>query len=173
MIAALRQEKLLKVLASPTLVTVDGRPASCLVGGEIPMPVVNSDESMGVAFRKYGTQVDVVATLVGAGKVRLEIRPRCSEIDPTTSVTVQGVQVPSLRVREMDTGFEMELGQTAVLGGAVQERTHKVVGKSADEFVATREEVQTIFLVTPELVEAQPPRQADAASGRASRARSR
>lgn len=125
-IRALRRNNLVKVLASPTLVAVDGRPASFNSGGEIPIIVPAGLGQVGIEFREFGTRLDFVAKVLKGGKIWLEVRPYVSEIDPTRSVTLQGVNVPGLRSRFLETGVEIGAGQTLALGGLLQVRTEAI-----------------------------------------------
>lgn len=125
-IRALRQNNLVKVLANPTLTAVDGRPASFNVGGEFPIVVPSGLGQVGIQYREYGTRVDFVAKIKGNGRIGLEVRPYVSEIDPTRSVTIEGTSVPALRSRFLETGVELQAGQTLALGGLLQMRTESV-----------------------------------------------
>ena len=111
-ISALQKNQLLKVLAEPTLVTVSGRPAYFLSGGEMPIPIPQSLGTISIQFRKFGTQVDFVPIVLGNGRIRLEVRPKISEIDNTIGTTLNNTTVPGFRSREVDTGVEMMAGQT-------------------------------------------------------------
>lgn len=122
-IHALRQNNLVKVLANPTLTAVDGRPASFNAGGEIPIVVPSGLGQNTVQYREFGTRVDYVAKIRGGGRIYLEVRPYVSEIDPTRSVTLNGINVPGLRSRYLETGVELQAGQTLALGGLLQTRT--------------------------------------------------
>ncbi|HRX80263.1 MAG TPA: pilus assembly protein N-terminal domain-containing protein, partial [Pirellulaceae bacterium] len=119
-IDALRQYNLVKVLAEPTLVTVSGRPASFSSGGEFPIIVPQSLGTVSIEYRQFGTRVDFVPIVLGNGRVRLEVRPQVSEIDPARSVTINNTTVPGLRTRWVDTGVEMKAGQTLALAGLIQ-----------------------------------------------------
>jgi pilus assembly protein CpaC len=150
---ALKQEKLVKVLAEPSLVTVDGRPASYLVGGEVGVPAApKSGRPSAREFRNIGTQIDFLPTLLGDDKLKFEIRARVSQLDPALDRVVNGETYPGVRSVEVDTGLSMSFGQTAVIAGLVQQRAAKGDGESNEE-AAHHELVETIFLVTPELVE--------------------
>ncbi|MBX3422081.1 MAG: pilus assembly protein N-terminal domain-containing protein [Pirellulaceae bacterium] len=123
---ALKRNNLIKVLASPTLTAVDGRPASFNVGGEIPIVVPSGLGQVTVQFREFGTRLDYVAKVLGNGKIYLEVRPYVSELDPSRSVTVSGISVPGLRSRFLETGVELNAGQTLALGGLLQVRTEVI-----------------------------------------------
>ncbi|NUQ64609.1 MAG: type II and III secretion system protein family protein [Pirellulales bacterium] len=161
---ALRQDNLMKVLAEPTLVTVSGRPAFFNVGGEIPVLVPQSLGTVAIEWKKFGTQIDFVPIVLGNGQIRLEVRPRVSEIDPSRSVTLDTYTIPGLRVREVETGVEMKAGQTLAIAGLVQERTEALrrglpwvgelpyVGTLFGRVREERNEIELLILVTPELV---------------------
>jgi pilus assembly protein CpaC len=68
----------------------------------------------------------MVAKVRGEGRIWLEVRPYVSEIDPTRSVTLQGISVPGLRSRFLETGVELQAGQTLALGGLLQMRTESI-----------------------------------------------
>lgn len=125
-IRALRRNNLVKVLASPTLTAVDGRPASFNSGGEIPIIVPAGLGQVAIQFREFGTRLDYVAKVKGNGRIWLEVRPYVSEIDPSRSVTIDGISVPGLRSRFLETGVELGAGQTLALGGLLQVRTETV-----------------------------------------------
>jgi pilus assembly protein CpaC len=148
-IKALRQNNLVKVLANPTLTAVDGRPASFNVGGEIPIVVPSGLGQVGIQYREYGTRVDYVAKIRGEGRVYLEVRPYVSEIDPTRSVTILGTSVPGLRSRFLETGVELQAGQTLALGGLLQMRTESI--NSGLPFFSDLPYLGALFRTTREL----------------------
>jgi len=166
---ALRQNDLMKILAEPKLVTVSGRPASFNVGGEFPVLVPQTLGTVSIEYKKFGTQVDFVPLVLGNGNIRLEVRPRVSEIDSTRSVTIQDFEIPGLRVREADTGVEMKPGQTLAMAGLVQTRVEAFnrglpvladlpwIGAAFRSVQHENNEIELLILVRPELVEAMDP----------------
>lgn len=165
-IDALRQYNLVKVLAEPTLVTVSGRPASFSSGGEFPIIVPQSLGTVSVEYRQFGTRVDFVPIVLGNGRVRLEVRPQVSEIDPSRSVTINNTTVPGLRTRWVDTGVEMKAGQTLPLAGLIQTQIESQnvglpwladlpgVGAAFRRVREQNNEIELLILVTPEFVDA-------------------
>ena len=81
LVESLQKDKLAKVLAEPTLVTVSGRPACFQSGGEIPIIVPQSSGTMTTEYRQTGTRVDCVGTVMENGQVRLELSSTVSEVD--------------------------------------------------------------------------------------------
>ncbi|MEX0711278.1 MAG: pilus assembly protein N-terminal domain-containing protein [Pirellulales bacterium] len=165
----LQQRNLAKILAEPQLVTVSGRPAFFNSGGEFPILVPQSLGTVSVQYRKFGTQVDFVPIVLGNGAIRLEVRPRVSEIDPSRSVTINDTSVPGLRVREVDTGVEMRAGQTLAIAGLVQNRVEAQVrgvpwvsdlpwvGAAFRRTSEEVNEIELLIMVTPQLVDALDP----------------
>jgi pilus assembly protein CpaC len=165
-VEALRRNDLLKILAEPTLITVSGRPAFFNSGGEFPIIVPQSLGTSSIEYKKFGTQVDFVPIVLGNGNIRLEVRPRVSELDESRGVSINGVTVPALKERVVDTAVEMKPGQTLALAGLVQtklESSNTGLPWLADlpylgvPFRRVREEineVELLILVTPEVVDA-------------------
>lgn len=162
---ALRQDNLAKIMAEPALMTVSGRPASFNVGGEIPVLVPQSLGTTSIEYKKYGTQLDFIPIVQGNGLIRLEIRPRISEIDPSRSVVLAGINVPALRSRDAETGVELRAGQTLAIAGLVQYRSESMnrglpwisevpyLGVLFRKTEETLNEIELLITVTPELVE--------------------
>lgn len=163
---ALRQHDLAKICSEPTLVTQSGRPAYFLVGGEIPYSVSQGLGAVSIEWKNYGTRIDFVPFVLGNGKIRLEIRPRVSEVDNTRS-TIAGV--PAIKLRESDTGVELAAGQTLAIAGLVQTRVEAqnrglpwvseapYVGALFRRVKEENNEIETLILVTPEIVDAMDP----------------
>lgn len=120
--AELKQAGALKVLAEPTVITTSGHSATLSTGGEYPIPVPQPNGDSTIEFKEFGTRLDLLPVLLGEGRVRLEIRPRVSELDFNHTVMVAGKKVPAFRTRMVDTVTEMNLGETLVLAGLVQHR---------------------------------------------------
>lgn len=166
---ALRQNDLMKILAEPKLVTISGRPASFNVGGEFPVIVPQSLGTVSIQYKKFGTQVEFVPLVLGNGTIRLEVRPRVSEIDSSRNVVVNNFTIPALRVREVDTGVELNAGQTLAIAGLVQTRIEAQnkglplladipwLGAAFRTVQETSNEIELLILVRPELVDALDP----------------
>lgn len=166
---ALQQNNIAKVLAEPNLVAVSGRPAQFNAGGEIPILVPQSLGTASIEYKKFGTQVDFLPIVLGNGNIRLEVRPRISELDDTLSVTIDNFVIPGLTVREVDTAVEMRAGQTFALAGLIQERVEgvnrglpfladvPVLGVPFRKVEEEVNEVELLILVTPEFVDAMDP----------------
>jgi len=171
LLQALREDSLMKILAEPTLVTVSGRPAYFLVGGEVPTLVPQSLGTVSVEYKRYGTQVDFVPIVLGNGRIRLEVRPKVSDIDNGRSIQYQGFTIYAFNSREVDTGVELQAGETLAIAGLVQDRMESdrraipwvgelpYVGAMFRRVKVRKNTIELLVLVTPELVCAMPPDQ--------------
>jgi pilus assembly protein CpaC len=163
---AVRRYDLAKILSEPTLVTVSGRPAFFNVGGEIPILVPQSLGTTSIEYKKFGTQLDFVPIVLGNGNIRLEVRPRISELDNSIGVTIDSTTVPGLRVREVETGVEMKAGQTLAIAGLLETRVEAsntgipwlsdlpYFGVPFRRTTNKDNEIELLIFVTPQLIEA-------------------
>ncbi|TWT95975.1 Type II secretion system protein D precursor [Botrimarina colliarenosi] len=170
-IDALQRKSIAKILAEPNIVAVSGRPAQFNEGGEIPIIVPQSLGNVAIEYKPFGTQVDFLPIVLGNGKIRLEVRPRISDLDFGNAVTINNTQVPALTVRQVDTAVEMNAGQTFAIAGLIQQRSIgsnagvpfladlPIIGAPFRRVSSETEEVELLILVTPELVDAMEPHQ--------------
>ena len=162
---ALQRNNLAKILADPTITAISGRPAHFNVGGELPIIIPSGIGQTTVEYKKFGTQVDFLPIVLGNGNIRLEVRPRVSELDDTRSVNVGAFSVPALKVREVDTAVELKAGQTLALAGLVQTRIDSserglpfisdlpYIGSLFRKVTEEVNEIELLILVTPEFVD--------------------
>lgn len=160
---ALKEESLLKVLAEPNLVAINGRPANFLNGGEFPILVPQGFGTVSVQFRPFGVRLEFVANNTGNGRVRLDVTPEVSDRDFTNSVNVNGIVVPALTVRRANTQVEMNVGETLIIAGLisnrVQARAVKTpflgelpwIGAAFRRVSYDEAETELLIMVTPEL----------------------
>src|SRR5262249_8486374 len=135
------------------------------VGGEIPIVVPQSLGTASIEFKPFGTQIDYLPIVLGNGNIRLEVRPRISEIDDSRSVIVQNFVIPALTVRQVDTAVEMKAGQTFALAVLVQEKTKTlkrglpyvqdmpIIGVPFRKVEDEVNEIELLIIVTPEFVD--------------------
>jgi pilus assembly protein CpaC len=168
---ALRSNSLLKVLAEPNLVALNGHTASFLAGGEFPVPVatttVGGGSTPNVQFREFGVRLGFLATILDHGVIRLVVDPEVSNIDRTLSTVLVpgGTPVPGLDTRKAHTVVELREGQTLAIAGLLQVTldgtTDRIPGLGGLPILGpffsltdnTRTEKELLVLVTPYLVE--------------------
>lgn len=107
-----------QILSNPKVVTKNGKTATISVGGEIPMPVVNS-QGVGSEMAKYGVKLTVMPTIIPErGKViDLQVDLTISTPDYSKVVVIGGGTYPSFNERVINTNVELNSGETLVIGG--------------------------------------------------------
>jgi pilus assembly protein CpaC len=163
-IEALKEEKLLKVLSEPSLLAMNGRPATLLSGGEFPFLIPQAFGTNTVEWRKFGVQLEAVPIILGNGMVRLEIMPTVEERDFANATSLNGTTIPALTTRKINTQAELGFGQTLMLAGLLSSRetaeTAKIpflgelpwVGALFRKVKYDQVETELVILITPELV---------------------
>ncbi len=167
LLQALRNENLIKVLAEPTLVTLSGKSASFISGGEQAIPVPAGLGQVGVQFEEFGTRLNFLPILLGDGKIWIEVEPEISDLNPAFGTVINGTSVPGRSTQRVHTTVMLEPGQTFVIGGLIERRVTAATAKvpvigelpfigaafSAKSFDET--ETELLISVTPYLVDPQ------------------
>lgn len=123
---ALERKGLAKILAEPTLVALSGERASFLAGGEFPIPVVQSGSNGGtsnaitVEYKPFGVSLAFTPTVLSDKVVSMVIEPEVSSIDPTASITINGLVVPGLQTRRANTTVQLRDGESFVIAGLLR-----------------------------------------------------
>jgi pilus assembly protein CpaC len=132
-IDALKEEGLLKVLAEPTLITLSGKTASFLAGGEIPIPVPQSTGGGGttvtIEYKPFGIGLNFTPTVLGNKKIGMQVAPEVSDVDYTNAFTTGGLVVPAFNTRRVSTTIELADGQSFAIAGLLKEDVREVVSK--------------------------------------------
>jgi len=132
----LQRNNLLEVLAEPNLITVSGREASFLAGGEFPFPVISSTGSgaqatpvVTIQFRPFGVRLFFTPTVEPNGLIHLKVRPEVSSLDFANALTIQGFLIPAISTRQAETEVELHEGESFAIAGLIDNRTIQVVSK--------------------------------------------
>ena len=159
----LEKHGVLRMLSEPTLVTLSGRPASFVAGGEFAVPTtvgVGGASAVTTDFRAYGAIITFLPVVVDKDLIRLEVAPEFSQLDSETTVN----DTPGLNTRAVTTTVEMREGQTFAIAGLLEDTMKSnlegdipllahIFGKRE----VTRNETELLILVTPELVQPMEP----------------
>src|SRR5690606_34947227 len=129
MIDVLDQEGMISVLAEPNLTAVSGETASFLAGGEFPIPVRQDRDSLTVEFKPFGVALDFTPTVLADDRISIKVRPEISEIDPNSSIVMEGMMIPGLSVRRVETTVEMASGQSFAIGGLLQNNIRDIASQ--------------------------------------------
>lgn len=167
-IQALETKQLLQILAEPNLLTVMGRPASFLAGGEFPYPTLQGGGAgvgqITIQFREFGVRIRFLPTLTPRGTIHLVLTPEVSSLDYTKGLTISGYTIPGLDTRRVQTEIELENGQSFAIAGLIDNRVTEnlnkipglsnipVLGKLFESRSLQKTNSELLVLVTPLLV---------------------
>ena len=164
-IIAMQNNNLMHILAEPTLITLNGRTASFLAGGEFPIPVVQEANSVTVEFREFGVRLSFTPTVLSGQLIRLEVAPEVSEPDFTNAVQIAGFTIPGRKIRNAHTTIELASGQTFAIAGLLSQNTRAftnrvpglgnlpILGALFRSVEYRKSETELLIIVTPELIE--------------------
>ncbi len=167
-IKALETKSLLEILAEPNLLTVSGRPASFLAGGEFPFPTIQGGAAgvgqITVQFKEFGIRLGFLPSITPRGTIRMTVTPEVSSLDYTNGLVVNGFSVPGLATRRVQTEVELEDRQSFVIAGLLNNQTQEqlnkipglanipVLGKLFQSRSISKSNTELLVIVTPELV---------------------
>ena len=164
---ALETKGLSRTLAKPTLVALSGERASFLAGGEFPVPSVQNGgttPSISVQFKTFGVSLAFTPTVLSDSTINMIVEPEVSEIDPTASLTLNGITIPGLRTRRVSTTLELRDGESFAIAGLLQHDTKvnisqlpilgslPIIGSLFRSTQYQKGETELLVVVTPHLV---------------------
>ena len=172
---ALERKGLVKTLANPTLVALSGETASFLAGGEFPVPVAQSNGgggggggnggSISVEFKPFGVSLAFTPTVLADGVINLAVEPEVSSIDPSASISVNGLVIPGLQTRRANTVLELRDGESFALAGLIRKDFQTtvrqvpllgsipIIGSLFRSSGFQKGETELVIVVTPRLVQ--------------------
>jgi pilus assembly protein CpaC len=131
-IRALQSKGLFQSLAEPNLITVNGKEASFLAGGEYPYPVVQggaAGNSVSIVFKEYGIRLHFTPTILGGDLINLKVKPEVSSLDFANAIVLNGFRLPALSTRRTDTEVELQDGQTFAIAGLMNNTLNSTIQK--------------------------------------------
>jgi pilus assembly protein CpaC len=134
-IDAAREEGLAKILAEPTLTTQTGQEARFLSGGEFPIPVPQSQDTVTIEFKEFGVGLQFLPVVLDSGRISLKLNVSVSELSSTSQIVLgvtnssEAFFVPSLTKRSASSTVELNDGQTLGIAGLINENLREAVNK--------------------------------------------
>jgi pilus assembly protein CpaC len=164
----LATHNVLQILAEPNLLTMSGKAASFLAGGEFPFPTIQGGASgvgqITIQFKEFGVRLNFLPVITPRGTIRLTVTPEVSSLDYANGLSISGYTVPGLATRRVQTEIELENGQSFVIAGLlnnqVTDQLSKMPGLSAVPILgklfqsrnSSKSSSELLIMVTPELV---------------------
>jgi pilus assembly protein CpaC len=128
-IDALSREGLVTILAEPNLTALSGETASFLSGGEFPFPVPVDRNTIAIEFKQFGVSLAFTPTILGGDRISMKVRPEVSQL-ATSTISINGLSVPSLTTRRAETTVELGSGQAFAIAGLLQNNSVQQVDRT-------------------------------------------
>lgn len=158
-----------KLLAQPTLVSLSGKDAKFLSGGEYPVVFYERDR-VNIQWKEYGVKLELRAKVEGNDNIVLTLKPEVSSIDRANSVTITASQttgsaiIPAFNSRKAESTLVLRDNESVVIAGLLNNTQEYVDSKipvlgdipvlgflfKSREFRNVRTEL--VFLVTPSIL---------------------
>ncbi len=166
LLKALQSGGYLQSLAEPNLIAYNGKEASFLAGGEIPVPIVQGGggaNAVSILYKEFGIRLTFTPTIAG-DVIRLHVKPEVSTLDFANGITLSGFRIPALQTRRAETEIELRDGQSFAIAGLMNNiaQTDKsavpllsslpIVGNLFKSKAARQQRTELMVLITPRLV---------------------
>lgn len=163
-LSAAETKGIVKILAEPKLLAIDGQPGSFNVGNEVPYPsAVGLSGVASYAFKTTGVILNFTPTILEkSNRVILKLSPEVSEIDPSLTSTTG---VPGFKTRKVDTTVELADGETLIIAGLLSHNSSvsdtKVPGLGNipglgflfSTMKRDKNDIELVIFITPKIVE--------------------
>jgi pilus assembly protein CpaC len=164
----LESHNVLQILAEPNLLTMSGKAASFLAGGEFPFPTIQGGASgvgqITIQFKEFGVRLNFLPVVTARGTILLTVTPEVSSLDYANGLSISGYTVPGLSTRRVQTEIELQNGQSFVIAGLLNKQVTEqlskmpglanipLLGKLFQSRSISKSSSELLILVTPELV---------------------
>jgi pilus assembly protein CpaC len=172
-----KNDGLVKVLAEPTVMAISGQTGSFLAGGKILIPVSQAGTNGGAPTitleeKEFGVSVRFTPTVLGSGRINLNVRPEVSELNAAgVQISAGGVNavLPSFTSRKAETTVQLMDGQSFAIGGLIKNNTTTnitafpflgelpIIGALFRSTQFQTDRTELVFVITPRLVKPLPP----------------
>lgn len=158
-----------KLLAQPTLVSLNGKDAKFLSGGEYPVVFYERDR-VNIQWKEYGIKLELKARVEGNDNIVITLKPEVSSIDRANSVSIVSTQttgsavIPAFNTRKAESTLILRDNESIVIAGLINNTQESIDSKipllgdipvlgflfKTREFRNVRTEL--VFLVTPSIL---------------------
>jgi pilus assembly protein CpaC len=131
-VRALQNKGLFQSLAEPNLISINGKEASFLAGGEYPYPIVqpsSGGNAVTIQFKEFGIRLNFTPTVLGGDLINLKVKPEVSALDFSNALTLAGFRIPAISTRRTETEVELRDGQTFAIAGLMNNTLNETMSK--------------------------------------------
>jgi pilus assembly protein CpaC len=120
LLEALEDEDMATVLAEPNLTALSGETASFLAGGEFPVVTSVNNGEINTEYKEFGVRLSFTPVVLSENRIRLNVKPEVSNLSDKGAVIIEGITIPAIESRKVETTVELGDGQGFLLGGLFQ-----------------------------------------------------
>lgn len=121
---ALRTKTKVRILEAPSVLALDGTPASIVVGAEVPYPAgsftTTSGSTTNVQYRDTGISLLVIPRISASGSVTLDITQEVSSTGADVAVG-DGEKAPTFSKTSVMTTLSVKDGETVAIAGLIRD----------------------------------------------------
>jgi len=117
----LENQGLIRTLVEPNLTAVSGETATMLAGGELPIPISQTNGAISIEFKPYGVLLSFTPVVLDPGRLSLKMSTEVSAIDNTNKTAISStISVPAFKVRRAGSTVELPSGGSLMIAGLLQ-----------------------------------------------------
>ena len=163
---AMERSGLIRTLAEPNLTAISGEKADFLAGGEFPIPSgISESGRVSVEFKSFGIALGFRPVVMSENRISLQVKTEVSEISSDTTVRMQALTIPGLKVRRSSTTLELPSGGTMAMAGLLNDEVRKsidgfpglkdlpILGALFRSVDYRRSQTELVIFVTPYIVQ--------------------
>lgn len=155
---------LVKILAEPKLLAINGQEGSFNVGNQIPYPSsVGMSGTTAYSFKNTGVILNFTPTILEkSNRVVLKLSPEISEVDASIT-SIAGI--PGIKTRKVDTTVELADGETLIIAGLLSHNTQNSItqvpglgnipglGLLFTNFYRDKKDTEVVIFITPKIID--------------------
>jgi pilus assembly protein CpaC len=116
---------LLKLVAAPEMLTINGRTVAFEIGGKLPRVTPNGNGKIDVEYEPWGIKMAVLPERLANGEIRLSIKPRVTQVDASKRTRAQYKGLPQVRHYQRDILTNLGVGEQLLIYGMPLVRVHE------------------------------------------------
>jgi pilus assembly protein CpaC len=128
-VRALSDRNMFRTLAKPNLVTLSGKEAKFLSGGEFPYPISQEDNTITVQFKEFGIGLIFTPVVVDGENISLKVLPEVSSLDFSQGLVSAGFRIPIIRKNQAFTNVSLKDGDSFAIAGLINNEVRQAVAK--------------------------------------------
>ncbi len=164
LLEALESKGLVRTLAEPNLVALSGTEANFLAGGEYPIPVAQSNDTITIEYKPFGIEMKFIPTVIDGDLINLVIDTSVSALDPANAFVSGTLTISAFTKRQASTAVEIRDGQSLAIAGLLQDDFTDlsgqvpwlgdvpVLGALFRSAKYSRQQTELVIIVTPHLI---------------------